>query len=69
MAENMCACVPHVLLQYKQLIDEGASKPLDKALQWEEQQAIASARQASAAAVAERRESVLARGRSEKHER
>ncbi len=69
MAETMCACVPHVLRQYKQLIDEGSSKPLDEALLWEEQQAIASAKQASAALIGERRESVMARGRSEKNER
>lgn len=68
MAENMCACVPGILGQYKRLIDTGASKPLDEALRWEEQQAIASARQASAQQISERRESVMARGRSEKGE-
>ncbi|RLQ22183.1 enoyl-CoA hydratase [Seongchinamella sediminis] len=66
MAETMCACVPQVLTQYKQLIDEGSSKALDEALVWEEQQAIASAKQATAALIGERRGSVMARGRSEK---
>lgn len=68
MAENMCACVPHVLMQYKSLIDEGYNMPLDEALLWEEEQAIASAKQASSALIDERRESVMARGRSEKNE-
>jgi enoyl-CoA hydratase/carnithine racemase len=66
MAEDMCACVPHILAQYKPLIDEGLSKPLDEALRWEEAKAIESARQAMAHMIASRRESVLARGRSEK---
>lgn len=68
MAEAMCACVPHVLKQYKPLIDEGYSMPLNEALEWEETRAIASAKQASAALISARRESVLARGRSEKGE-
>lgn len=68
MAENICACVPHVLKQYKPLIDNGYSMPYNDALQWEEQQAIESARQASAAFIASRREAVLERGRSEKND-
>jgi enoyl-CoA hydratase len=68
MAENMCACVPHVLKQYKPLIDQGYAMPYREALVWEEQQAIESARQASAAMIGERREGVLSRGRSEKNE-
>jgi enoyl-CoA hydratase len=68
MAENMCACVPHVLKQYKPLIDQGYAMPYHEALVWEERQAIESAGQASAAIIAGRREAVLARGRSEKNE-
>jgi len=68
MAENMCACVPHVLKQYKSLIDHGFNMPLDEALEWEKAQAIESAKQASAALISTRREAVLARGRSEKDE-
>lgn len=68
MAENMCACVSHVLKQYKPLIDLGYAMPYHEALAWEEQQAIESARQASAAMIARRREQVLSRGRSEKNE-
>jgi enoyl-CoA hydratase len=66
MAEDMCACVPHVLAQYKPLIDDGLSKPLDEALKWEEAKAIESAKQAMAHMIAARREEVVARGRSEK---
>ena len=66
LAEAMCACVPHVLQQYKRLIDDGLSMPLHEALAWEEQQAIESARQASACAIEARRQDVLERGRSEK---
>jgi enoyl-CoA hydratase len=65
MAENMCACVPEVLKQYKPLIDDGYSMPLKEALAWEESLAIESARRASAAIIEQRRGSVLARGRSE----
>jgi enoyl-CoA hydratase len=68
MAENMCACVPHVLKQYKPLIDQGYAMPYQEALVWEEKQAIESAKQASAAMIAERREGVISRGRSENNE-
>ena len=66
LAEAMCACVPDVLRQYKPLIDEGYSLPYAEALAWEEQRAIASAGEASAATIAQRREGVMSRGRSEK---
>ena len=69
MAENMCACVPHVLQQYKPLIDQGYAMPYDEALVWEERRAIESATLASAVVIAERREQVLQRGRSEKNEK
>jgi enoyl-CoA hydratase len=68
MAEKMCACVPHILQQYKSLIEQGFGMLYHEALVWEEQQAIESARQASAAMIAQRREEVLNRGRSEKDE-
>ncbi len=66
LAEDMCACVPHVLPQYKRLIDDGLSMPLSEALAWEERQAIESARQASAREIEARRRGVMERGRSEK---
>ena len=65
MAENMCGCVPHVLKQYKPLIDEGYSMPLNEAMPWEEAKAIESAKQASAAMIEARRKKVLEKGRSE----
>jgi enoyl-CoA hydratase len=68
MAENMCACVPHILKQYKALIDQGYSMPYQQALLWEEQQAIESAKRSTAAVIAGRREAVINRGRSEKDE-
>ncbi len=68
MAEAMCACVPHILRQYKPLIDQGYSMPYQDALEWEEQQAIESARQAFAGIIAARREAVMDRGRREKDE-
>ena len=66
MAQDMCACVPQILQQYKSLIDDGYSMPLDKALEWEEAQAIESAGQISADLIEGRRQGVLAKGRSEK---
>lgn len=68
MAEDMCKCVPQILLQYKPLIDDGYAMPYKEALAWEEAQAIISARQAASAMIAGRREAVLAQGRSEKGE-
>lgn len=54
MTQDMCKCVPHILLQYKPPIDDGYSMPYKEALAWEEQQAIASARQAFASTIASR---------------
>jgi enoyl-CoA hydratase len=68
MAEDMCACVPQVLAQYKALIDEGYNKPLDEALRWEEAVAIESAKQAMGKIIAQRREQVLEQGRREKQQ-
>ena len=65
MAEDMCACVPRVLAQYKPLIDEGYSKPYDEALRWEEGIAIESAKAAMAKMIARRRDKVMGQGRSE----
>ena len=66
MAEAMCACVPDILRQYKPLIEEGYNMPYKEALAWEEQKAIASAKQAFASTIAARRDAVMAQGRSEK---
>ena len=69
MAEAICGCVPGLVPKYKRLIDEGYSLPYDRALAWEEEQAIASAREAFASTIAARREDVRARGRREKQEK
>jgi len=66
MAEDMCACVPHILEQYKRLIDDGYSMPYKEALAWETGQSIASAKLAAAHMIEARRQGVLAKGRSEK---
>ena len=68
MAEDMCRCVPRILQQYKPLIEDGYSMPYKEALAWEEEQAIESARHAFGSIIAERRETVMAQGRSEKNE-
>ena len=66
LAESMCACVPGLLPRYKRLIEDGYSMPYADALKWEEQQAIASAREVMAQTIAQRREAVMEKGRSEK---
>ena len=68
MAQEMCNCVPHILKQYKALIDEGYSMPYKDALAWEEARSITSAKQVFSDTIAERREAVMARGRSESRE-
>ena len=66
LAQDMWACVPHILTQYKAMIDDGYSRPLNEALAWEEKLAIESARQATARMIEQRREAVLEKGRTEK---
>ncbi len=68
LAREMCACVPDILVRYKRLIDEGYSMPLNEALPWEEAIAIASASEVGADLVAQRREGIFGKGRSEKSE-
>ena len=68
IAKNMCACVPHILRQYKWLIETGYSMPYREALRWEEQQAIEAARHMTAQMIEERRGKVLEKGRGEKNE-
>jgi enoyl-CoA hydratase len=68
MAENMCACVPYLLKQYKAQIDQGYSMPYQQALLWEEQQAIESAKRATTGVIAGRRDTVMRQGRREKDE-
>jgi enoyl-CoA hydratase len=68
MAEDMVACVPQTLLAYKPLIDDGFSMSLAEALPWEEGLAIESAQKTMAEMIAMRKDSVLAKGRSETDE-
>lgn len=66
MANDMSACVPHVLQQYKALIDDGFSMHFKDAMAYEEATAIESAKQAAAHMIAARRNSVFKRGREQK---
>lgn len=66
LAEDMAACVPHVLKQYKALIDDGFSMHFKEAMIYEEATAIESAKQAAAHMIAQRRDGVLKKGREEK---
>lgn len=68
MASEMCACVPHIMQQYKKLINDGFSMPLDEAMVYEEKIAIESAKVAAAGMLATRRDAVIEKGRSEKSE-
>lgn len=65
LAHAMAGCVPGVLEGYKHLIDTGLGMNLDAALEMEAATAIESARRASAAMIAGRRDAVQRRGRKE----
>ncbi len=65
LAQQMASCVPHVLVGYKKLIDDGYGALLPDALRAEKAAGIASARQVSAAAIAARRAGVFDRGRAQ----
>lgn len=66
MAQDICGCVPQVLAEYQVLIRDGYSMPFSDALEWESARAIEWAKQASGAALEQRRQGVLAKGRSER---
>lgn len=66
IAQSMCACVPHIMREYKKLIDDGFSMPLTQAMVYEEGIAIESAKNAAASLLAMRRDTVIEKGRSEK---
>jgi enoyl-CoA hydratase len=65
LARDMASCVPSALRGYKRLIDTGYAMPLAEALAHERRAGIESARAASSAEIAERREGVLRRGREQ----
>ena len=59
----MCACVPEVLQQYRTLINDGYSMPLQEALAWEEARAVWWAQQLSGAALEPARANLLEKDR------
>ncbi len=68
LANDMCACVPNVLVEYKALIDDGYSMHFKDAMLYEEATAIESAKRAAAHLIAERRDAVIQRGREQKEQ-
>ncbi|MEH6551726.1 MAG: enoyl-CoA hydratase [Pseudomonadales bacterium] len=68
MAEAMLACVPHIIVQYKKMIDESQNRALKEALVWEEAIAIESAQEAAAEMINMRRKDVVDKGRTERDE-
>ena len=65
LAQQMASCVPHVLIGYKKLIDDGYGALVPDALRAEKAAGIESARLVSAAAIASRRAGVFDRGRAQ----
>ncbi len=65
LATDMASCVPHVMIGYKKLIDEGLAMPLPEALVYERQAGIESSKQIATSEIAERREGVQSRGREQ----
>ena len=65
LAADMASCVPAVLRGYKKLIDDGYGMNLSDAMAMELERSVESAKQASAALLARRRDDVIARGREQ----
>lgn len=65
LATDMASCVAPILVGYKKLIDSGYNMPLDEALVYEADIGMESAKAASAAMIASRRDAVLERGRKQ----
>ncbi|MDC0362150.1 enoyl-CoA hydratase [Halioglobus sp.] len=65
IASDICACVPEALKQYQDLISEGYSMPIDRALAWEHEHAIAWAKKISASVIEKKRGGIFERGRRE----
>jgi len=65
LAHDMASCVPHVLVGYKKLIDEGLGMSLPDALAYEREAGIASAKAVSTAELSQRRAGVQYRGRKQ----
>ena len=65
LAADMASCVPAVLRGYKKLIDDGYGMKLSDAMAMEVERSVESAKQASAALIAQRRDGVIERGREQ----
>ncbi|MCP4037056.1 MAG: enoyl-CoA hydratase [bacterium] len=65
LAADMASCVPHVLVGYKKLIDDGLAMSLPDALAHERQVGVESAKAVSTSELADRREGVQSRGRDQ----
>lgn len=65
LAADMNSCVPEANRESKRLIDEGFARAFGEALACEARDAVAWAKQVSGEMVGERREGILARGRSQ----
>ncbi len=65
LAGDMVSCVPHILKQYKQVIDKGYGMLMPEALDYEAKLGIESAKAASAAMVAMQKDAVSKRGREQ----
>jgi enoyl-CoA hydratase len=69
LAADMASCVPAVLRGYKKLIDDGYGMNLSDAMAMELERSVESAKRASAALIAERRDAVFERGREQSEKR
>jgi enoyl-CoA hydratase len=65
LASDMCSCVPGVMEQVKQMINEGYSMHLDDAMEYELQKGIESSKQIDSKEIGERRKDVIARGQKQ----
>lgn len=68
LAADMASCVPGLLEGYKKLIDEGYGMNLRDAMTLEMERSLESAKRATAAMIAKRREGVISRGREQSGE-
>jgi enoyl-CoA hydratase len=65
LAADMGSCVPGVVEGYKKLIDDGYGMTLSAAMALELERSVESAKRATAAMIAQRRDDVIARGRKQ----
>jgi crotonobetainyl-CoA hydratase len=65
LANDMASCVPHVLVGYKKLIDEGLAMSLPDALAYERSAGVESSKAVTSAELSQRREGVQSRGRKQ----